>query len=214
MLAVVLGKKIWREHDAIVSLLTENGERIEALAQGLYKITAKNAAALNAPSLVMVEIVPGKEISRIGSVQIVDSYVKIKSESDRLMLIAVFLSAVNALVVERDPAPIIFDIIFSFQKILSECVEVNPRFVDVVILRLFSVIGFAPAENSHELAKLPTELKRRVLESAGVGWFRGLLSGRDFGAKFSEFVYKYVNYHSPRPITGWRGVLDITQEKV
>ncbi|HOX60577.1 MAG TPA: DNA repair protein RecO [Candidatus Magasanikbacteria bacterium] len=209
MLAVVLGQRIWREHDAIVSVLAENGERIDALAQGLRKITAKNAAALNAPSLVMIEIVPGREISRVGSVQIVDVYSKIKGDPKRLALVAVFLSAVNMLVVERDPQPIIFDIIFSFQKILSESNRVNLRFADIATLRLFSVIGFAPTADSPELRKVSPEMKRDILSASGAEWARNLIGGRDFGVKFSDFVYKYISYHSPRPIPDWRSLLDI-----
>lgn len=209
MLAVVISQRSWRESDAIVSVVTENGERIDALAQGLRKIVAKNSAALSPPALVMVDIVPGREISRIGSVQIVDIYSKIKNDQRKLALTAVFLSVVNILVVERDPQPIVFDIIFSFQKILTESAQVNLRFVDIAILRLFSVVGFAPTESSPELHKLSPDMRCDILNVAGTEWVRGLISGRDFGIKFSDFVYKYVNYHSPRPIADWRGTLDI-----
>ena len=77
MLSIVLARRDFKENDQIISLFTEEKGKMEVLARGVKKIVSKNSAFLEPFFLVEAEIIPGKEVFHLGSVQPVNSFKKL-----------------------------------------------------------------------------------------------------------------------------------------
>ena len=80
MKAIVLSRRDFREYDQIVSVYTKDLGKQDLLARGIKKITSKNSAYLELFSFVDIEIIKGKELDYIGSVQPVNYFKNIRQD--------------------------------------------------------------------------------------------------------------------------------------
>ena len=150
MLAIVLGRKNWREFDQMISLYTREQGKVEVLAKGIKKIISKNSANLEILSLVEIDIAKGKEIDHLTKVQSVKIFKNIYSDFDKIFIAnyAVKIADVNILARERDER--IFDLLTSFLDFLNSAEKVNYlNLATGFIFKLWHCLGFSAPEEKH-----------------------------------------------------------------
>ncbi len=161
MLAIVLSRHNFREADQIISLYTlEQGKR-EALARGVKKITSKNSGSLESFSVVEVEIIPGKEIDHIGSVQSIELFKNIRSDFEKMTIAQQAVSIIEQLFSNNEPDAPSFNVIFSWLQNLNQSSNASPILLDAFMIKLLSRLGFAPGlEICVRCGNTPSPLRR------------------------------------------------------
>lgn len=142
MLAITLARRDFREYDQTVTFYTKEHGKVEAVARGVKKITAKNNAALEPPSLLEVEIIPGRTARYAGTVEIIKNYRAIRAHLDRALIAQSALSAVNVLVAGQEKDEGIFKLITDFLDFLDS-VQPAEDSLDRFIIELTGCLGFS-----------------------------------------------------------------------
>lgn len=148
MIAFVLSRRDFRETDQIITLYTLEKGKIEALAKGIKKTTSKNSAFLEPFFLVEAEIIAGKELNRLASVQPIESFKKIRADMNKSLLAGNVVNFIGRLLHENERETKIFNLLHSWLDYL----ENSDKFTKVLpvgfIVKLLDVLGFVP-ELSH-----------------------------------------------------------------
>ena len=144
MLAIVLRRHDFREADQIISLYTREVGKREALARGVKKITSKNSGSLEPFSVIEAEIIPGKEIDHIGSVQIIELFKNIRSDFDKMVLAQRAVSLIEQLFSNSEPDTQSFNVIYSWFQALDQSSSASPILLAAFMMKLLSRLGFAP----------------------------------------------------------------------
>ncbi len=144
MLAIVLDRRDFREFDQIITLLTAEHGKIEALARGLKKMTAKNASALEPGSLVEAEIVPGKEIAHLIKSQAYTIFPRIRTDLAKISYAATVLRIVCVLVGAQERDERVFTTLKNFLFFLEDVGAVTSWTVAAFVLQLLTPLGFTP----------------------------------------------------------------------
>ncbi len=234
MLAIVLSRHDFREHDQLVSLYTLEQGKVEVLARGVKKITAKNAAALEPFAIIELETAPGKEITHLTTAQIVQLFPFIRSSLTNLSLGRLILQMV-------DDATDVGQTDSGIFLILRECLEylnTEESPVEAVIagfiLRLWGALGFRPHLNNcvvcgNQLSggpfafafengglAHPSCLKNQpaeLLASEDAQVLQKLLDGSAVqplsasqNAKMHTIVYQFVLYQASKPVPDWQPI--------
>ncbi len=147
MLGIVLSRRDFRETDQIISLYSLEKGKKEALARGVKKITSKNSGSLEPFSIVEVEIIPGKEIDRIGSVQTIELFKNIRADFNKMVLAQRAVSLVEQLFSNSEPDAPSFNIFFSWLQNLNQSPSASPVLLDTLVIKLLACLGFAPELN-------------------------------------------------------------------
>lgn len=143
MLSVTLARRDFREYDQTITFYTEEQGKIEVVARGVKKITAKNAAALEPFALLEVEIIPGKGARYVGTVAVVKSYPAIRKSLDRTLVAQSAFALVNALIVGQEKDERIFKLATDFLEFLNAAASAKDS-LDKFVAELVSYLGFAP----------------------------------------------------------------------
>ncbi|MBI5729418.1 MAG: DNA repair protein RecO [Candidatus Magasanikbacteria bacterium] len=144
MLAITLARRDFREYDQTIVFYTKEQGKIEAVARGIKKITAKNAAALEPFALLDVEIIPGKGVRYIGTVEVVKAYGDIRTHLDRTLVAQNALATVSTLIVGQEKDERIFRLVTDFLEFLNTTVP-GEMALDKFVIELVSYLGFAPS---------------------------------------------------------------------
>lgn len=144
MLAIVLSRRDFREFDQLVSLYTEEQGKVEPLARGIKKITAKNAAALEPFALLEAEIAPGREIDHLTRAQTRENFVNIRQELAKTALASFALKLMDSLVGQKAPDPRIFELLLGLLRFIDRAAEARFSLLDAFALKLCGCLGFAP----------------------------------------------------------------------
>ncbi|MSU75560.1 MAG: DNA repair protein RecO [Candidatus Magasanikbacteria bacterium] len=147
MFAIILSRRDFREHDQVLSLYTKEKGKLEALARGVKKITSKNSGSLEPFSLVEIEIIPGKEIDHIGSVQIVELFKNIRGDLEKITAAQLAVALIDTLFTAAEPDSTSFNLIISWLQALDKTPSVNPIILDALVFKLLAQLGFAPQLN-------------------------------------------------------------------
>ncbi len=144
MLSFVLTRRDFRENDQIITLFTAEKGKIEVLAKGVKKITAKNSAFLEPFFLMEAEIVKGKEFFRLTTATPIESFKEIRADWQKSLLAGYASEVLVRLLPNGLPENKIFNLFFTYLKFLSEAKEVNRIFSISFIWKLFSLQGYLP----------------------------------------------------------------------
>lgn len=148
MLAIILARKNIREFDQSVSLYTRDNGKLEILAKGIKKSTSKNSSNAQVLSLVDAEIIPGKEIDYLGSVQLVELFRNIYGDLDRLYLALHIVNLVDTQILPEQKDKEIFDLLLQFLYFLNTASCINASNIAAgFIWKLWYQLGFGqPSE--------------------------------------------------------------------
>lgn len=144
MLAFVLKRTDLKEFDQIITLFTSEKGKIEVLAKGVKKVTAKNSAFLELFFLIEAEIVEGKEFLRLTTATPVESFKEIRADWQKSLLVGYICEILARLLPNNQPESKIFKLFFSFLKFLVEVKEISRIFSIAFIWKVFALQGYLP----------------------------------------------------------------------
>lgn len=130
MLSFVVGRNDWREYDQIVSLYTLELGKVEVLARGVKKILSKNSAFLEPGNLVEAEVIPGKELNHLGSVQVVDGFSGLRRSEFGNTILSFSLYIFSNFITHQEKDERVFKLVYSWLNFL------NKNETDSVVLHL------------------------------------------------------------------------------
>lgn len=144
MLAIVLSRRDFRECDQIISLYTEEKGKLDLIARGVKKITAKNAAHLEPFSFVHIDIAHGKEIDYLTTVQPIDIFSSIRQDLRKSMMAGFVVFILDRLLQTGEPDKKIFELLKTWLKFLDKNKIVVHLFVDAFVIKLLAHLGLLP----------------------------------------------------------------------
>lgn len=147
MLAIVLRRRDFRENDQIISLYTLDKGKMEVLAKGVKKITSKNSASLEPFFLVEAEIIKGRELDRLASVQAIKSFKKIRFNIQKSSMAGYASGLVDYLLSEGEKEIKIFEMFKSWLNYLNELDKPAQTLIINFIVKLLAGLGFVPVLN-------------------------------------------------------------------
>jgi len=154
MEAIVLSRYDFREYDQIISLYTPDYGRKEVLAKGVKKIISKNSAYLEPFSFIDVEIIFGKELDYIGSVQSINYFKNIRQNLEKSICAGFILDVFNKLISAEEKDEQLFTLLKSFLSFLNSytfvCHSEESKdlysITDAFIAKLLYLLGFGEEE--------------------------------------------------------------------
>ena len=144
MLSFVLSRRDFKESDQAISLFTAEKGKIEAMAKGVKKVTAKNSAFLEPFFLIEAEIVEGKEFFRLTTATPIESFKEIRADWQKSLMSGYAAEVLARLLPNNQSENKIFKLFFSYLKFLTEAKEVNRIFGSVFVWKVFSLQGYLP----------------------------------------------------------------------
>jgi DNA repair protein RecO len=198
----VIGRNDWREYDQIVSLYTLELGRIEVLARGVKKILSKNSAFLELGNLIEAEIIPGKELNHLGSVQVIKDFFDLRKIVVGNTVLVSSLHILSSFVTHQEKDERIFKLVYSWLDFLNnEETPLNIFLLDIFVVKLLAALGFDIS--TMEKAEKETHYKLEVL--VGAGW--GTIGRLKFEEKESKIlhniIYQFCLYYSTSKINDW-----------
>lgn len=144
MLAIVLSRRDWREYDQAVTLYTKERGKLELLARGIKKITAKNAAAIEPLCLSEIGIAPGKEINILTTAELENSFPNLRADLNKIS-IGLFAVRFYERMIEKDESDLkLFELLEGLLEWLNRTKKVSNLVLPAFILKFFVSLGFAP----------------------------------------------------------------------
>lgn len=197
MHAIILSRRDRREYDQIISLYTLERGKVEALARGVKKILSKNSSHLEPGCFVEVEIIPGKEVAHIGSVQPINIYKNIRADLSSSMAVGHALALVDRLVHPHEKDTRVFELIQKWLEWVDGGDMVDPvAGVDLFAIKLFQLLGFDIAYD--DKITEPTRARLMVFLNDGSKNLPVVDRRAAHGA-----VLQFARFHSESRLTDW-----------
>jgi len=147
MIAFVLSRRDFRETDQIITLYTLEKGKIEALAKGIKKIISKNSAFLEPFFLVEAEIIAGKELNRLASVQPVESFKKIRADLAKSLSAGMVVNFISRLLYDNEREIKIFNLLHGWLNYLENLDKSSAVLSFSFMVKLLAMLGFVPELN-------------------------------------------------------------------
>ena len=144
MEALVLSRRDFREFDQIISLYTKDRGRIELLARGVKKITAKNSAHLEPFSYCLIELAEGRELGHLIRVNPVNFFTKIRQNFAKSLGAGFVTVLTQKLTEEGEADKRMFELLLSWLKFVDRALKFDSIMADAYVINLFSILGFNP----------------------------------------------------------------------
>ncbi|HXG25217.1 MAG TPA: DNA repair protein RecO [Chthonomonadales bacterium] len=142
--AIVLHRIHLGETDKIVTLLTREVGKLNAVAKGARRLTSKLSGATELFTYSRLLLAAGKSLDIISQCEIQESFPTLRSDLSLLARASYLCELTDRLVQEREPNPEVFDLLLSALYLLQR-VRSNP---DVILhafeLHLLAERGYAP----------------------------------------------------------------------
>ena len=203
MQAIVLSRRDFRESDQIISLYTLEKGKQEVLARGVKKITSKNSAHLEPFSFVEVEIVPGKEIDHLITVQPINYFSDIRKDLQKSLASAYIVNLTDRLVHSGEQDERIFELL----KFWLEYISLNQfksMLVDGYIVILLYCLGFDITSSEIKNKEIKKDLE--ILASGNWEIINNLKFEGDEQKKVHNKIYNYLVFQTERRVEDWGNV--------
>jgi len=141
--AIVINKRDFMENDLALTLLDEEGNRIEAMVKGAGSRKSKRRRHLERMNLIKGTLYKGKTHLYLQDVECQQSFTVIKDDFDRIMQASVLLELIQRSILEDDPHPEIYHLLKdSFTEFNQKSAE--QHILDISLVQLAKHLGFLP----------------------------------------------------------------------
>ncbi|MCF6276794.1 MAG: DNA repair protein RecO [Candidatus Magasanikbacteria bacterium] len=149
MYAIVLERRDFRENDQLITFYTKDSGKVDVLARGVKKIVSKNSANLEPFCFVDAEILQGKEMRILGSVQSINSFSNLRQDFKKILLAQFTVKMLSELTQENLPDNKVFIFLYSWLNFLNElsCVVNYITLLNSFTLKMSALLGFLPQLN-------------------------------------------------------------------
>ena len=201
MLSIVLSRRDIREYDQIISLYTLEYGKVEAMARGVKKILSKNAALLEPFCFVEAEVIPGKEIAHIGSVQAQNVFKNIRADLDKSLMAKYAVELLDKIIHPGEPDKKIFALLVSWLEHSDKTEISNLVLLDAFVCKLLFLLGFNIAQSE----KTDREIKKDLEFLTHGAWAQidNLKLEKGEYERLHAFVYEFLLYHTERKLGDW-----------
>lgn len=213
MLSIVLARQNIREYDQIITLYTWENGRIEVLARGVKKLLSKNSAYLEPGSLIDAEIIPGKELSHLGSVEPVDLFPSIRKNIYQLTLLIWSMDFVKNLTHDGERDDRIFKMLLGWLKFLDSKLVIHQLVLiaDVFAIHFFNILGFDIVYEKKEDYDLGDDLK--LLASTQWNSINSLEIKDKQKLTIHNAIYRFALYHGEKSCQDWAALGGVVANK-
>ena len=202
MLAIVLARNDWREYDQIISLYTLDLGKVDVLARGVKKILSKNSSFLEPGNIVEAEVIPGKELSHLGSVQPINASFGLKNKGQILPALSFSLHIFSCFATHQEKDERLFKFLYGWLGFL----EHNPAapavfLLDVFVVRLLSVIGFDIAAEEKVGKEIGKDLE--LIRDGNWDMEERLKFEGNEAQILHNVVFQFCLYHAQKRLDDW-----------
>jgi DNA repair protein RecO (recombination protein O) len=143
--AIVLRRMELGEADRLVGLFTEERGKVKAVNRGARKVLSKLAGHLEPFVLLDCQLQEGRTFYTITSADTIEPFLSIRNDLKKTSLACYFLELVDALTVDEQAQPVVFDLLYESLLLLNSLEAENDTFlVNVFTLRLLIELGYRP----------------------------------------------------------------------
>lgn len=202
MLSIVLSRRNIRESDQLISLYTKEEGKLQALARGVKKITSKNSAHMEPFALLKAEIIPGKEVSHLGSVQSINIFKNIRADLEKSLLSAWSVSITDKLLRPGEPDKRIFELLVGWLEFLDQpAVSSQLIYLDAFAAKLFVLLGYDISFDE----KIGVLEKSQLTTLVNGGWnsLNNLRLNAAEAALLHRIIYQFAVYHGEVKLGDW-----------
>ncbi len=144
--AIVLKKTKLKEKDLILTLLSDQGEQIRAVAKGAQKPGSTFAARLEVFSIVDLMLYKGKSLDTITDVRIAETNKACRDSIARLSYGAVMAELIEKTALEGQEMPVMFALSkTAFSSLGAVYEEVLPFVAAAFLIKLLAYLGYKPS---------------------------------------------------------------------
>lgn len=202
MLSFVISRNDWRESDQIISFYTLETGKVDVLARGVKKILSKNSSFLEPGNLVEAEIIPGKEYSHLGSVQIVNSFSNLKKDDRNIVALSFSLYLFFIFITHQEKDERIFKLLYRWLDFLDSNKIASPIFaIDVFAVKFLVILGFDISAEE----KVGKEIKKDFELIHSGDW--GIINRLKFEGKEADIlhniIYQFCLYQAGKKVNDW-----------
>lgn len=144
--AIVLKRMDLGEADRLLTLFSEERGKVRAVNKGARKTLSKLAGHLEPFSLVFCQLQEGRNFYTITSAETEDPFIGIRNQLSKTSLAYYFLEMVDALTVDEEAQPTVFELLKESLSLLELGIEpLQDRFITAAFtLRFLVEMGYRP----------------------------------------------------------------------
>ncbi len=204
MQAIVLSRRNFREADQIISLYSFDKGKAEILAKGIKKITSKNSAHLEPFCFSEVEIISGKELDHLGTVQTLNNFLNIRQDFTKSLAASFVVNLLDKTIEVGERDERIFVLIKSWLEFLDKN-NFNLIMIDAFVIKLLYYLGF----DIVAIEKLNLEMKKDLTILLEKDWqlIGNLKLEKGEYEKIHKLVYKFLVFQINKKINDWDKII-------
>lgn len=148
--AIILKARNLGEADKVLTLLTKNQGKIQAVAKGVRKIKSKNRGAVQPFSQSRIMLYRGRTMEIVTQCELITGFPKIRENLDRLAYAGYLAELTMWMVPEKDDQPEVYFLLLAVLHLLQnaqtpELIELITRLYEI---RLLNLLGYQPELNA------------------------------------------------------------------
>jgi DNA repair protein RecO (recombination protein O) len=142
--AIVLHRIHLGETDKIVTLLTRDKGKLNAVAKGARRAGSKLSGATELFTCSQMQLAVGKSLDIISQCQVISSFPVLRGDLELLARATYLCELTDRMIEEREPNPEVFDLLLSALYLLQRAQERPDVIVHAYELRLLAERGYMP----------------------------------------------------------------------
>lgn len=197
--AILLAAKNWGEADKMVTLFSREYGKISAIAYGARRPKSRLTAGMQPFMHIAIALTPGKNLDYIKQYDTIRTFREIRENLDYMAYGAFITELITELCPERQPEPLVFDLLESILKMISER---NPRVVaSAGAWQMLTLTGFSPQYKNCSICSQPLVFPAYFSPAAGGGICQACHTADSisYSASASNLLEKLINLDWQRP---------------
>lgn len=155
--ALVLRRAPWRDYDRMVTLLTAERGRLDAVVRGCRRPKSPLLSAGEPFVCGTFQIFEARERMSVTEVKVTDGFYPLREDMERLETGAQWLKLLEGVSVPEEPAKPLFDLALEALSFLSYT-DLDRELLDTMfILKLMRIVGVSPAADRCAVCGRPLE---------------------------------------------------------
>ena len=205
MQAIILARRDFRESDQIISFLTLEKGKQEVLAKGIKKITSKNSAHLEPFCLSEIEVISGKDLNHLGSVQSLNYFSQIRNNLQKSLVAGLIVSLLNKIMEVGEKDERFFLLLKGWLEFVNNHSEIQAVMVDGFVVKLLYYLGF----DIVEVEKINLEMKKdlRILLEGDWSLIANLKFEKKEYERLHKIIYKFLVFQIGKKVNDWGSVI-------
>ena len=140
---LVLKTSFWGDRDVLVTLITRDGSKLNAMAWGARKLTSRKMGHIEQLNQIDVTLYKGRNMASISQVQSMNNFEILKGNLERLSESMYITELVDGFAMEGNSNPGLYELFLNCLQVLQNS-NINQMIVPFFQFRLLCVSGHMP----------------------------------------------------------------------